>query len=225
MSEERLSKSQRIHGALECPICQQTIGSAVGGAAGRRAVQCSNGHPFCETCLQASLRSQEQQRRPTTCPTCRVAVKSNALIRCLVAEQLAVDVECSCSGAELGCDWQGTRGDAVAHETKCVYAKLREERSARVEADARIDKLQLALDASVAAANQQVCERIDKLQLAFDAAVTQQVRERREIRIAEERRDWQKAPLPGHHMIWKEPRFGVERDYAGRDYPVHNNTN
>ena len=207
---------KRIREALACPVCFQTTGSALEGvagstsegAAGSRAVQCSNGHAFCEPCLKASLFTQEQQDRPTTCPTCRVAVDPNALIRCLVAEQLAADVECSCSGAELGCDWQGKGRGFESHQATCLYVKLREERSARVEADARIDKLQLALDAAVVA-----------IGLCKEAASQQQQRERRKIRLAEERREWSKAPLPGFHMLWESPMW----DYLhapGRDYQL-----
>ena len=197
----RPSKARRVHEALGCPICQETIGSAVGNASGRRVVQCSNGHPFCEPCLQESLRSQQLKGRPTTCPTCRVVVDSKALIRCLVAEQLSQDVECPCSGAQLGCEWQGTRGASEAHEATCLYAKLRGEQGARVEAEARIDKMQLALDAASAAVVR--CEE----------TASQQQRERRTIRLAEERREWQKAPLPGFHMLWEEPGACPGRDF------------
>ena len=202
----RPSKARRIHEALGCPICQETIGrrsetigSAVGDGAGRRAVQCSNGHPFCEPCLQESLHNQQLKRRPTTCPTCRVAVDPNALIRCLVAEQLSHDVECSCSGADLGCEWQGTRGAAEAHAATCLYAQLREEQGARVEADIHIADLQRALNASVAAVAR--CEE----------TASQQQRERRTIRIAEERREWQVV-----HLVSLGPVVPSFRALSGR---------
>jgi ubiquitin-conjugating enzyme E2 I len=110
------------------------------------------------------------------------------------------NVECACKGSALGCDWEGPRGSCTEHEAKCLYAHLREERDARVEAAA----IQASMLEKVEDLEVKLTRRLDEMD-------TKHEYERRTIRVAEERREWQKAPLPGFVMRWVTINHGFLR--------------
>ena len=61
---------------LDCPICLDTISG--------RAVQCTNGHTFCGTCLDdVTGKSGAIQ-----CPVCRIAMSKRREIRNMFVEKL-----------------------------------------------------------------------------------------------------------------------------------------
>ncbi len=70
-----LDETDETAALIECGICLDAVRGV--------AVQCTNGHLFCEACLQRHLASSR------ACPFCRVPIAQNKAIRNLLAERLA----------------------------------------------------------------------------------------------------------------------------------------
>ena len=111
-----------------------------------------------------------------------------------------------CAQASHGCGWRGARHSLTVHVESCWYERGREHLG--------------RMDAELAKVRGEAAAQLETLRAEAAAATSQVMMERRAIRLAEERREWQKAPLPGFIMRWDYTDPADEHNMTIWDYAM-----